>query len=380
LDTVVAFCVQLRQRLETIRLGLTSGAPSASADAQASASSKRAHAFLQVEQALSVARFARGLHLKSTVLRDVILKLDPTDLLLSKATSSASSFSTPTKLKGNASAPGTPIPSARLGGRGWLAQHSPRATALFSKACHELDSVYVDGYLMWVENTSQYLESVLSDKLHAHLAVAPSLLGASSEISSVDQALLVTSRVRATWQELKVGSEAAEDFVPHQPSPFIVSFLFSVVQEIQRVGSHSVDRELVEALVAALSDRAIIVFDNFVNAHRDSSSSSAIPKEVSIQFWFDVKFFFDILSCRTVSSALVRSRLATRKTGGSVAPLQDDSPSAEEYDEVEDMLAWKKKVDAFNAKVRSLIDPIDLAFYTPHVTKHLRACYQRMCT
>lgn len=231
-----------------------------------------------------------------------------------------------------------------------------------------------------MENTAQYLESVLADKLAANLGIAPSVVGTSSDSLVTDLPTLVTARVRATWQELKGGSSGAEEHVPHQPSPFIVSFLFNVVQEIQRVGSHCVDNEIVECLVSQLSTRAVSVFDNFVNGHKDAAASSIIPKEVTIQLWFDAKFFFDILSCRTISSALVRSRLAAMTTGSSSEVLIVDENMPDDYDEVEEMLSWKRIIDAHIARVKSLIDPIDLAFYTPHVTKNLRSCYQRMCT
>lgn len=52
----------------------------------------------------------------------------------------------------------------------------------------------------------------------------------------------------------------------------------------------------------------------------------------------------------------------------------------DEFDEVEEMFQWKKQLDAFMLRLKALIDPIDFAFYGPHLLRNSKSCYQRMCT
>lgn len=243
---VASFCLSLRKRLQGIRTSLATD-------------SSKPQRFLLVEQALVVARFARGLLLTSISLRD--------------------SLST-TDLSGIA---------VELPQRASLGSLSSNFSA---EVMRELNAVYLDGFLLWVDCTAAYLQDSLASQLNSHFAVASNLLSLVDP-SPVDRGIFAASRVRTTWQEVKVGADLVEDLVPHQPSPFIVAFLFSIVQEIQRVGSHCVDREVVECLVFSLSDRLVGVFDAFVLAH---SSGSPMPKEISIQLWFDAKFCFGACS------------------------------------------------------------------------------------
>lgn len=65
---------------------------------------------------------------------------------------------------------------------------------------------------------------------------------------------------------------------------------------------------------------------------------------------------------------------------GLVGSALADDLGPETYDEVEELLSWKRRVDACIANIKTLVDPIDMAFYTPFVVKNQRVSFQRMRT
>ncbi len=104
--------------------------------------------------------------------------------------------------------------------------------------------------------------------------------------------------------------------------------------------------------------------------------TNLLSKEHVIQFWFDTRFLFDVLSGRVVTS-------------------DTEHGDHEEDPEVREMIAWKKRLDKFYNIVKQQVsnlstvllsvvltsfvqlDPVDISFYEPHIKTNIKTCYSR---
>lgn len=190
---------------------------------------------------------------------------------------------------------------------------------------------------------------------------------------------------RQGWEEHKVTIEGDDGapveeklYLPFQPSPYVLEFLFAVCREIHRAGGHTIHRTALEYLARELAQAVLELYDEVARTHQGATS-----KEGGVQLLCDACFLVDVLSVPdTVISADadLRGILATLPRAPS-----SDSPASEANEvtfkgtegRLELAMAWGRRVDKTVSTLKELLDPIDLAFYEPHVKSFVVRCYHR---
>ncbi|KXJ04412.1 Conserved oligomeric Golgi complex subunit 1, partial [Exaiptasia diaphana] len=87
-------------------------------------------------------------------------------------------------------------------------------------------------------------------------------------------------------EESETGSKVQSMIrVPLQVSSFVTSLLFSVCQELNRIGGHALDKKLLQELIDELSNGVLILYERLGEEHESSLSQNR-----ALQYLFDFKF------------------------------------------------------------------------------------------
>ncbi|KAI9340396.1 hypothetical protein DFJ73DRAFT_762613 [Zopfochytrium polystomum] len=164
------------------------------------------------------------------------------------------------------------------------------------------------------------------------------------------------SRFLGIWEAIPIRAETESGDVaeeqlrlPVHTSPFLISVLLDVSREINRAGGYSIEKEVLQSLTDALTDK-------FLHFYEDSLSKLRVAdwtEKSFIQIMFDVGFMGFVFKASTVS-------------------LTDDGNAA--------AAAARKRAAKFqnlNSILLSYIDPIDWAVAGPHVTGNVDRFYYR---
>ena len=173
-------------------------------------------------------------------------------------------------------------------------------------------------------------------------------------------------------------------YLPFQPSPYVLEFLFAVCREIHRAGGHTIHRTALEYLARELAQSVLELYDDVARAHQ-----GAMSKEGGVQLLCDACFLIDVLSVpdtamladedlRGVLSVIPRPAQGEAGDAGASGSSEavDVAPRGTEG-RLELAMAWGRRVDRTVETLKDLLDPIDLAFYEPHVKAFVVRCYQR---
>jgi len=139
-----------------------------------------------------------------------------------------------------------------------------------------------------------------------------------------------------------------EEHVPAQPSAYLVQFLYQLCDEMQRMGGHILDDAIVHYILREISSQ---VLDGFLSYVREAEES--ILKESMLQFWFDAKFFVDVVQSRAVTNPPILQEILGQKK----------SEKGENDLDLAEILEWTKKVQELMKNIKSKLDPIDVLFY-----------------
>lgn len=103
---------------------------------------------------------------------------------------------------------------------------------------------------------------------------------------------------RQGWEEHKVMIEGEDNtpveeklYLPFQPSPYVLEFLFAVCREIHRAGGHTIHRTALEYLARELAQAVLELYDEVARTHQGATS-----KEGGVQLLCDACFLIDVLS------------------------------------------------------------------------------------
>lgn len=191
---------------------------------------------------------------------------------------------------------------------------------------------------------------------------------------------------RQGWEEQKVTMEGEDGnsieerlYIPFQPSPYVLEFLFNVSREIHRAGGHTIRRAVLEYLARELARSVLILYDGIAENHQGGGAS----KEGGVQLLCDACFLMDVLSVADDTNQIDEALRAVLVT----LPARNDSEvdlrgSGEEVrsaieERLASAIAWGRRVDSTIGRIKDLLDPIDLAFYEPHIKSFVERCYQR---
>ena len=182
---------------------------------------------------------------------------------------------------------------------------------------------------------------------------------------------------RQGWEEHKVVMEGDDGtpveeklYLPFQPSPYVLEFLFAVCREIHRAGGHTIHRTALEYLARELATAILDLYDDVAQAHQGGAS-----KEGGVQLLCDACFLIDVLSVPD------NSLLSDEDLKSVLPPLSQPVEGASAGSSTEgrwvQVMAWGRRVDKTVDTLKDLLDPIDLAFYEAHVKSFVTRCYQR---
>nr|XP_058952613.1 conserved oligomeric Golgi complex subunit 1-like [Pocillopora verrucosa] len=147
------------------------------------------------------------------------------------------------------------------------------------------------------------------------------------------------------WESIKIEEETEEGRkiesiikVPSQVSSYVMSLLFSLCQELNRTGAHTVQRTLLKELVTSLALGVLSTHEKLVKEHK-----SSLTQNRALQILFDLRFITTILMGRAED---------------------DDSEFSKRLEHVIDTL-------------ESCIDPFDLDVFSPHMTTNVNRQLQK---
>ncbi|XP_071171265.1 conserved oligomeric Golgi complex subunit 1-like [Mytilus edulis] len=162
---------------------------------------------------------------------------------------------------------------------------------------------------------------------------------------------IVTNCTR--WDEVDIQEETEDGkkikskiSVPMQPSWYVQGLVFTLCQEINRVGGHAVTRSILQKLVNKVSDE---MKDNYLEIIHNSKNPKTkgyvpLPQQRALQLLFDVRFVLSIF------------------------PRKEDSKENKVY---------QQRMHQIIEGLEEKIDPFDLDVFTPYIQSHLLKQAQR---
>lgn len=335
---VTSFLGTVRKRLEVLQASILAAKPSSSnlisitTTVQTTPSTpEEEETRKQVDESLLIAQSARALSAYSKQLSAALVPNTP------QATTTSSTPSTPVRKT---------RPQADKGN-----ETNARLVAIKST----LRQCYLHGYVLWAKWVTA-----------THVQWLSSCVNRDSWSDS--------TRLQG-WEEHKVmvenedGPVEEKVYLPFQPSPYVLDFLFAVCCEIHRAGGHTIHRIALEYLARELATAVLDLYDNVALAHQGGGAS----KEGGVQLLCDACFLIDVLS---VPDHSLQSDEDLRAVLPSLAPDSAVSGSSTEGRLVQAM-AWGRRVDKTVDALKDLLDPIELAYYEAHVKSFVTRCYQR---
>eukprot|EP00027_Filamoeba_sp_ATCC50430_P019419 CAMPEP_0168540466 /NCGR_PEP_ID=MMETSP0413-20121227/292_1 /TAXON_ID=136452 /ORGANISM="Filamoeba nolandi, Strain NC-AS-23-1" /LENGTH=539 /DNA_ID=CAMNT_0008570203 /DNA_START=72 /DNA_END=1692 /DNA_ORIENTATION=+ len=281
-----------------------------------------------LDEVLFVGRVSNAIHKQSTVLQSVFYPNQP------QQTSAA--FQSPSKARQVPSHKGNPI---------------------FASVVQQLKRVYLTSHKLWISWIAKEFIAYLDHNVNSDNWSDPNR--------------------KSSWQELLVTVEGEDNTtseeklqLPFEASSFVIAFLFAVTDEIQRVGSHTLDKAVIQCLVFELCDKVFELYHGFLEKHLPMN------KEGCIQLIFDLKFVFDILAGRRDVEAAQNVREMTALMEAT-SPRYSITDSSQQIDEFAEIMEWTNKVNKLILQVQNQLDPIDIAFYDSHLKQAIQRAYRR---
>ncbi|XP_065060256.1 conserved oligomeric Golgi complex subunit 1-like [Rhopilema esculentum] len=151
------------------------------------------------------------------------------------------------------------------------------------------------------------------------------------------------------WEDITIEEEAdtgskvqSKIRVPSQVSSFLISLLFRLCEETNRIGGHVLEKSLIRELTYAVGDAILFSLEDYAKNQRPLSQNRAL------QLVFDVKFLILLIAGNTDTKDEVSKR-------------------------------FKKRGSMLVNTMESFVDPFDLDVFTPHMTNFVNKQLQKSC-
>jgi len=151
------------------------------------------------------------------------------------------------------------------------------------------------------------------------------------------------------WEEVAIEEEGEEGKriksrikVPCQPSFYLSSLLFRLSEEIHRIGSHVLERAIVNNLLAEVGNAIFTTHEKMTSSSRDNQ----LYQNRVLQMMFDVKFVTSLFAGDTDVK-------------------------------VESLIAMRKRGDLLVRTLEKFVDPFDLDVFIPHMNNFVNRHLQR---
>ncbi|XP_075418275.1 conserved oligomeric Golgi complex subunit 1 [Tenrec ecaudatus] len=157
-----------------------------------------------------------------------------------------------------------------------------------------------------------------------------------------------------SWEELEIqeeteagGSVTSRIRLPVQPSWYVQSLLFSLCQEINRVGGHALPKVTLQEMLKSCLAEVVAAYGQLC-ADRQNQKEGAFPitQNQALQLLFDLRYLIMVLTAKSDEGKSGRGKLDPRT---------------------------EKVVD----HLEGLVDPFDLDVFTPHLNSNLSRLVQR---
>ncbi|XP_034882020.1 conserved oligomeric Golgi complex subunit 1 isoform X1 [Mirounga leonina] len=157
-----------------------------------------------------------------------------------------------------------------------------------------------------------------------------------------------------SWEELEIQEEAESGSsvtstirLPIQPSWYVQSFLFSLCQEINRVGGHALPKVTLQEMLRSCMVQVVAAYEKLAEG-KQVKKEGAFPmtQNRALQLLYDLRYLSIVLTARGEEVKSGRSKQDSR------------------IEKVADYL-------------EALIDPFDLDVFTPHLNSNLNRLVQR---
>lgn len=133
--------------------------------------------------------------------------------------------------------------------------------------------------------------------------------------------------------------------VPSQVSSYVTSLLFSLCEELNRVGGHALDRSILRELVRGLGDDVLACYEKLLERHYKDKQNAGIDQNRALQAVFDFKFLSTVFGERS---------------------------------KVEESSNYKPRFEKVVEQLEDIVDPFDLNVFSPYLSsnlnKHLQRC------
>ncbi|XP_040308181.1 conserved oligomeric Golgi complex subunit 1 isoform X2 [Herpailurus yagouaroundi] len=155
-----------------------------------------------------------------------------------------------------------------------------------------------------------------------------------------------------SWDELEIQEEAESGScimstirLPTQPSWYVQSFLFSLCQEINRVGGHALPKVTLQEMLKSCMVQVVAAYEK-LSEEKQKEGAFPMTQNRALQLLYDLRYLSIILTARGEEVKSGRSKQDSR------------------IEKVADSL-------------ETLIDPFDLDVFTPHLNSNLTRLAQR---
>jgi len=152
-----------------------------------------------------------------------------------------------------------------------------------------------------------------------------------------------------------------EEFIPALPSTYLIHFFYQLCDEIQRIGGHMIDDDIIQFINHEISTIMLNAYFDFL------TKTDEISKENMLQLWFDIKFFSEMFQSRGQISdellTIIENLFQMRKV---FEKLRDTS----------DLVAWTKQLHELTKLLKSKLDPIDVLFYEKPILNQTNEYYK----
>ncbi|XP_062072911.1 conserved oligomeric Golgi complex subunit 1 [Lepus europaeus] len=156
-----------------------------------------------------------------------------------------------------------------------------------------------------------------------------------------------------SWDELEIqeetesgGSITSTIRLPTQPSWYVQSFLFSLCQEINRVGGHALPKVTLQEMLKSCMVQVVAAYEQLSEKQRKKEGAFPITQNRALQLLYDLRYLNLVLTAKGEEGKSGRSKPDSR------------------IEKVTDYL-------------EGLIDPFDLDVFTPHLNSNLTRLVQR---
>nr|XP_012309226.1 conserved oligomeric Golgi complex subunit 1 isoform X1 [Aotus nancymaae] len=157
-----------------------------------------------------------------------------------------------------------------------------------------------------------------------------------------------------SWDELEIQEEAESGSsvtskirLPAQPSWYVQSFLFSLCQEMNRVGGHALPKVTVQEMLKSCMVQVVAAYEKLAEEKQIKKDGTfPVTQNRALQLLYDLRYLSIVLTAKTDEVKSGRSKPDSR-------------------------------IEKVTDHLEALIDPFDLDVFTPHLNSNLHRLVQR---